>query len=270
MISINPQFFLMSLNPFSERYKKLNNSDLLDIISNPKDYQDLALEAAKLEFENRQLTDEQKEVAKSELFLKLNAKEEKRKRLMSIEEKLKYTGESVFEKFIPVMSNPRPTLNKTDRITTLLLIIYLIYFISEIKLLRINLSYYNEDLKMDLLTSLPQLIMFPIIIFLFWKRRKSGWILMTIFFSFCASGLLFYFVSELFNLVVENETDNIFSFSIAFEFILPFCILIFIFCFSSWYLCKKDLREIYKIDRLEHFSALIFGIAIALLIITSI
>ena len=96
MISINPQFFLMSLNPFSERYKKLNNSDLLDIISNPKDYQDLALEAAKLEFENRQLTDEQKEVAKSELFLKLNAKEEKRKRLMSIEEKLKYTGESVY------------------------------------------------------------------------------------------------------------------------------------------------------------------------------
>lgn len=253
----------MSPNPFAEVYKKLSNADLMEIISNPKDYQALALEAARSEFESRKLTDEQKMEAKRELLLKLEEADIKRRRVLDIEEKLKYTGRTVFEKFIPVMNEPRPTLNKTNLISLLLSISYFFYFVSEIDFLIFKFTYYDED-RYDFFISLLPIIVFPIIVFLFWKRKKSGWILLTILFSFSASGILFLFISE-FYLFLTNRNDINSPYFVPFELILPFLIFLVI----TWYFCRKQMRDIYKIDGLELISSLIFGISIALIVITS-
>ncbi len=47
------------LNEFAERYKEISNSELLEILENPLQYQALALEAAKSEFTTRQLSEQE-------------------------------------------------------------------------------------------------------------------------------------------------------------------------------------------------------------------
>ena len=62
------------MNPFTERYKTLSNTDLLKIIDNGADYQPLAVETAYTELENRKLAPEVLENAKAEINLELQQK----------------------------------------------------------------------------------------------------------------------------------------------------------------------------------------------------
>jgi hypothetical protein len=52
------------MNQYTELYKPLSNSDLLKIINNPNDYQLSAIEAAKSELADRQLTEVELEKCK--------------------------------------------------------------------------------------------------------------------------------------------------------------------------------------------------------------
>lgn len=63
----------MRSDNFSEYYKTITNSELLDILEHPENYQLAAIEAAKKEFENRQLSEEEIEKAK-QLLLEKNCK----------------------------------------------------------------------------------------------------------------------------------------------------------------------------------------------------
>ncbi len=50
------------MNEFSERYKTFTNSDLLRVIEDQADYQSEAVEAAKSEIEQRNLSDQEQSI----------------------------------------------------------------------------------------------------------------------------------------------------------------------------------------------------------------
>lgn len=70
------------MTEFTELYKKLSNSELLTIIVEAEKYNPIAVETAKTEIESRKLTEQELNLAKSQIIAKENAKRreiEKRK-----------------------------------------------------------------------------------------------------------------------------------------------------------------------------------------------
>ena len=74
-------------NDFSEYYKTISNTELLSILDNPDGYQPLAIEAAKKEFSNRQLTDLDIKEAKESLIAKQIQIEKQKQKVKAIEKK---------------------------------------------------------------------------------------------------------------------------------------------------------------------------------------
>ena len=62
-------------NNFSEYYKSISDTELLSILDNTDDYQPMAIEAAKVEFSNRQLSDTEIQEARQPLIAKQVKKE---------------------------------------------------------------------------------------------------------------------------------------------------------------------------------------------------
>ncbi len=77
------------MEDFIETYKTYSNSVLLKVIENPKDYQLLAVEAAKKVLESRQLTKEDIDAAKAEIAI------EEQKRKKAIDKKVKLFSRAV-------------------------------------------------------------------------------------------------------------------------------------------------------------------------------
>lgn len=66
---------MTTANDFGKYYKTISNTELLGILENPGDYQTAAVEAAKKEFSDRQLSDTEIEEAKKTLEAKQLQKE---------------------------------------------------------------------------------------------------------------------------------------------------------------------------------------------------
>ena len=64
----------MEIENFSDYYKTISNGDLLIILENPGGYQPLAVEPAKSELKNQQLSDFQIQEAKETLILEICTK----------------------------------------------------------------------------------------------------------------------------------------------------------------------------------------------------
>ena len=103
---------MMTENDFSEYYKKISNTELLEILENPKNYQPLAIKAAMQEFSNRQLSDDEINLARLPLIEKRRLKERKKQNRESIENNVKDTTAMLIETLNPIQKE-RPGIDKT-------------------------------------------------------------------------------------------------------------------------------------------------------------
>ncbi|MBL7777487.1 MAG: hypothetical protein JNK66_04205 [Chitinophagales bacterium] len=108
----------MTDNPFIQRYKTTDTSELLDIIDRPSDYQPLAVEAARLELDSRQLTQEQLADAKAKQDLRRQDKASKQQKVKDIEDKFKSVGSSLADTFSPIQKET-PTTDKFIKLISL-------------------------------------------------------------------------------------------------------------------------------------------------------
>ena len=177
---------MMTENDFSEYYKKISNTELLEILENPKNYQPLAIKAAMQEFSNRQLSDDEINLARLPLIEKRRLKERKKQNRESIENNVKDTTAMLIETLNPIQKE-RPGIDKTILLIELSFgFIFIFKIITNNWILLRSIKYLSRFPFSSLETLFPVIIL-PIALLTFWKKKKIGWILLTVYLTFSAT-----------------------------------------------------------------------------------
>jgi hypothetical protein len=227
----------MNDNNFTALFKTWTTDKLFDIVDNPNDYQPLAVETARLELDCRQLTPEQIANAKAEQDLRQQDIANKQQRVNDIEDKVKSVVSSLVDNLNPIQKEA-PTTDKYIKIISLFLgglLLYNIY--SEFGLLQFMFS--EETVEWDFSTMIIFLswIILPTAGILFWLRKKLGWTLAAIYFSYTAGGAFAMFVT-----LVNNKPS-------VFQSPTDYLYVLILFASLLWVICKDEIKEIYKIDK---------------------
>jgi hypothetical protein len=171
-------------------YKTISNTELLNIIENEGDYQPFAVEIARKEFSNRQLSELEIKEARQPILQKKAQREKQGENLKKIESAVRNTGNTIIDTLNPII-NGIPT---TERIIRFLIIVFsgvylynLASSFSEIK----DSFRFIKDYPVGSFFSLFPFIILPVAIFLFWKRKSVGWSLFTVFLTFSVISSLF-------------------------------------------------------------------------------
>jgi len=236
---------MVTSNNFNEYYKKISDTELLSILDNPGDYQPIAVEAAKQELASRQLTDIEIREARHPLLAKQAQKEKEKERIKAVETRIKNVGHSFIDTINPIQSEI-PATEKTIRL--IVIVFGGIFLYQLIKDFRTHVAIVKDipSFPFESILHLSLLILLPVAIFTFWKRKKLGWILLTIFLTFSAVGAMW----SLFHSFTWNPSgfpamDNLFPRPDPTTYIIQLLLLIA----TLLVLCKKNIREAFSVDK---------------------
>lgn len=240
-------------NNFSEYYKTISNTELLIILQTPGDYQPLAVEAAKKEFFNRQLSDSEIKEAKQPLITKQIQKEKESKKVKAIEDKVKNIGHNIIDTVSPIQPGI-PSTEKTIRLITIVFGgIFLYQFIKEF---RTHLGYVKDipNFPFESILYLLFLLIPPTAIFTFWKRISIGWILLAMFLTFSTVEVLWIFVDTL-----KRKPSEFADLDILFPKSSPITYIIqtLFFIGTLFVICKTNIREVFSIDKQKMFATIV-------------
>jgi len=244
-------------NQFAEKYKTLTNTALLAIIANAANYQPVAVETARLELAGRQLNEDQVSEANTALEKLALEKQEQADKKLKIKNKLKGAWFSVTDVIDPLVTT-NPAVDKLIRTVSIVLgllsgyKIYLQYY-----LIAFILTDKAPITAKDLLLYFLPLIMLPVITFLFWRKKKTGWVLLVVY-LICAiltTGIMFYHSMQYHSQDI-HALDNL----------LPSMSLqtyVGIFIFLGGFLaiaCKKDIRSVYRVDNATWLITIVLAV----------
>lgn len=223
---------------FSEYYKKISNVELLDILDNEQDYNPLAIAAANLELEQRELSPIDIEEARYPRNAEKLLKEMKAEKKMALQEKMNTAGESIFSAVKPGDTNEV----LTNKIIVWVVIIYGLEFLISIPTIfsMFRGEFGNGSPSTFLLFLLPQLLI-PVALYIFWKRKSAGWTLLTICITYSLVADLAYVCVK----IASMYTYRSFSWwhitaTDIFELFIQASLLFVI--------CRKDIRLIYDVN----------------------
>lgn len=256
----------MNENSFTTLYKTWTTDKLLDIVDNPSDYQPLAVEAARLEIDSRQLTQEQLIDAKVEQDLRRQDKANKQQKVKDIENKFKSVGSSLDDTFNPIQKET-PTTDKFIKLISLFiggLFLYQLY--KEFGMLKFMFTDDGGKWDFSMVLYFFPFIILPTAGLLFWFRKKIGWTLATIYFSYTAAGAIPMFIVDL-----NRQPTGVPALDTLFLTTSPIHYIgsLLVFGGLTWTLCKENMREVYQVDKKSMFIALGIGIGIILLMAIS-
>ena len=239
---------------FSEKFKTYSNADLLRIIENPDDYQPQAIETAKNIFADRQLSETEIKIAKDELDVEKQGKLIKEQQKQAVEDKVKNRGKSVFNHINPIQEK-KLTSEKTIRIISILLGgLFLFQLYKQFGMLRFMFtdSYAEWDFSMALYF-LP-LIMILTATILFYRRKKAGWLLLTIFLVYSAISAIGSFILAIKWKPSGTALENLFPQTPPISYLLSFLFMSGII----WVISREKIRNVYSISK----PTMIFTISI--------
>jgi hypothetical protein len=234
------------MNQFSERYKNHSDLDLLKIIENQSDYQQDAVNAAQKELDQRNLSEEVIKKTETELAAELLTKRQKEEQIIEVERKLKKFGDSFFDHINPIQKSA-PTIERIIRLIVIvfgIISIYSLYreFWSIVRLVTSSPSEWD----LSVLEFVLALITLPLATFFFWKKKKSGWILMTVYLTYSAISAI-----ALLIMALNYEPFGDPFLGLIYPAIYPstYIFLTLFYIGTIWVLMKKELRNKFKIDQ---------------------
>jgi hypothetical protein len=167
-------------------YKKISNQELLEILDNPKDYQMLALKVAKQEFLNRQLTEEEVNIARQAQINKKLLKAKGKQNFEPIENNTNASD----SKNLDTLSSTAGKEQGLDKTLLLIIVLFSLVAILQITSNYSMLKYSLRDFKrhplLAFVTAFP-IVILPIALIIFSNRKRIGWILLAIYITFCAT-----------------------------------------------------------------------------------
>ncbi len=228
---------------FGEYYKTISNTELLSILENTADYLPIAIEAAKNEFANRQLSETEINDAKHPLLKKQLQKEKQQEKINQIEAKVKSAGTIIIDTLNPIQSG----IPTTEKIIRYIILVYggifLYQLISNFGMIKASIGDLIQFPFESALFLFP-FIIFPIAILTFWKRKKIGWILFTVFLTSSIVGVLW----VLFLTINWKPSSNGFDGLFPRPSLLNFIIQLVFLGGTQFVICKQTIREIFSIS----------------------
>jgi hypothetical protein len=251
------------MNQFTERYKTLSTLALLKIIDNPNDYQPFAIDAAKEELTARHISAEELALANAENDAELQEKQLKTERRNAFENKVRNIGSSIVETIHPIQQTP-PSANKIITILSIVFgVLFLIEFFNEFSFIKFMLTDRAAKWGFEMVFYLLSIFFIPVAAYLFWKRKKLGWILFCAFFTYSGLSAVILFFMLLKHRTIDPAIDNLFP---AASPIAPLWNTLF-FSGCLWFIFKNNIREIYNIDKQTMIIATGSGVILTTLIV---
>jgi hypothetical protein len=253
------------MNQFSERYKTFSNSDLLRVIENQSDYQPEAVEAAKTEINQRNLSDEEFTEAKSDLEPERQVKQKQNKKKAEVEQKVMSLGTSVFDTINPIQKTA-PTAERLIRLITIVFgLIAIFKWYNQFGLVKFMLTDNSAGWDLSMIEYFLPLILLPIATILFWLRKKSGWILMAAYLTYSAISA--------FGLIIMTwnmEPLGVPALDSLFPQTSPTTQILTTLFFGGalWVLTKKEIKEHYNINRQITLATIGISAVLTILFIT--
>jgi hypothetical protein len=229
---------------FTDYYKTISNAELIAILENPGDYQPLAIEAAKKEFNNRQLSQTVINETKDQIKAKQLLQERKKEKVKAIGDKVKNAGHSFIDTINPIQSE----IHATDRMIRIICIvfgaIFLYEVLTEFKMLKLMIGDVRAFDLSSILFFLPFIIT-PLAIIGFLKKHTTGWVLLTILIIYSAVTAIFLLLQAF-----TWKSSGISSFDNFFPRPNPVTYIVQLSFLASvlYTICKKNMREIFKIN----------------------
>ncbi|MBI1227469.1 MAG: hypothetical protein GC192_19715 [Bacteroidetes bacterium] len=168
------------MNDFQQKYKSYDTRKLLKILEEAENYQPEAVEAAKFELANREISKADIQSVKNEVSIERFRIEERQKHLQKAEDKAKAIGANLLENISPIQKEPF-SADKKLNIIVVVFGIWAVYQLAQglgILPFSFRSSYGRWDT--DPISYFLPLIVLPVALFLFWKRNNVGWMM------FCA------------------------------------------------------------------------------------
>ncbi len=182
----------MIKNQFTDTYRRLPDEKLINILENPKDYQPLAIETAKFELANRGLSETQiSEIKKTIADVKNRLVDEELKRKEKIA-RARNTADKTLSILDPLVEK---TPDRSIKLISLALgLLALGKIISNFSLTGIMME---DSSEWDFSTAFYflDLLFLPIAIIPFWKKRKIGLTLLSIWLLYIAISSIWFFIS---------------------------------------------------------------------------
>jgi hypothetical protein len=249
---------------FTEKFKTYTNTELLRIIDNPNSYQPNAIETAKKIFSERQLTEDEIRIVKDELEIERQVKLNKELKKRKVENKFNNIANSILEIVNPIQNESSNT-EKTIKIISLLFgALFLFQLYKEFGLIGFMFTDSSASWDLSMVLYFLPLIIVPIATILFYKKRKIGWLLLTIFLTYSAVNTIGLFILTMNIQPSEFKTlDNLFPQTSLANYFFTFLF----FTGIIWAISRENIRNIYKISKnmlilTVTITAVIVGIAL--------
>lgn len=237
------------MNPFTERYKSLSNSELVEIVDNSPDYQDEAVDAAKMELANRKLSLKELNEAREELEIQNERSNATAEKIREVETKVLDYRDGLWEKAKSYWKSADLVKRQILIITLLFGCISVYYFVVNYPILQMIFTDFWIDLSV--LLFLAPLFILPVAVVLFWLKKGLGWILLTAYLTFkCVLTIGMFIITLNYEPLEADLIDSFFTQPSASVYILP----ILFYGVMIWITGKRGLRDYFGIDR-----AIMFG-----------
>jgi len=246
---------------FRKYYTTVSNVELLEVLSNEDDYQQEAVIAAKNELDFRQLSQDDLNDAKNLLTEKRLQQKIKIERVTSIKSKIKNAGSEVIDSINPIQPE-RPTVEKTIRIVAIfygIIFVYMLVF----KFRDIYIGFL--DIKDGHFYPISYVLFFcllPVAVYLFFKKRKTGWTLLTGLICYLVVGVVITFID-----FFTYQSSGILSELFPRPSIISAIIQLIFVATSLFAVCKQDVRIIFGVNRNLMISTIVLGILLTVFII---
>nr|WP_294905340.1 hypothetical protein [uncultured Lacibacter sp.] len=249
-------------NNFAAYYKTISNAELLSILDKPDNYQPIAIEAAKQELVNRELSETEIAEAREELNAVLLQEAEQKEKRKAFEEKLTNTGNELIDTISPV----QPGAPSAERMLRFLVIVF--------GIMALYWSYkkweevwYFSDVFLEYDESIMYFL--PLLVFiagtiLLWKRKSIGWSLVVIYMFVSVATIVFMFAKFFKSRFVDDESDSAYSF---FYISSPYVLLIQLLFYggSLWALSSKGIRQLLLVGENKFFFTFLVAAVLAFL-----
>ena len=252
------------MNQFAERYKTFSNAQLLRIIDNQIEYQDPAIEAAENELAKRQLTDDERESLRigNEIIERENQIQKDKKE--AFENKVKDVSVSITDTLNPIRTSTLSTNQVINRISIAFGLLFLFQAFTQVGLILFIFTNSQSKWDFSVVAYLLPVLVLPVATLLFWRRKKYGWILLSIFLSYSVLTTVVSFILDFRSQHSGVEViDNLFPATSP----TTYLVRIFLFGGCLWLLCKNSIREVYAINKQTILVTTGIGIAVTGIII---
>jgi len=251
---------------FTEKFKSYTNTELLRIIDNPDGYEPTAVETAKTIFSDRQLTEEEIKIAKDELEIDKQENLNKEQKKRAVEDNFKSIGKSILDNVNPIQ-NEILTTEKTIKIISLLFcVLFLFQLYKEFGMVSFMFTDSSANWDFSMVLYFFPLVVVPVATILFYKRKKLGWLLLTMFLTSSAvSAIGLFILTMIMKHSGFDATDNFSPQTSLTTYLLTFIF----FAGIIWTISKENIRSVYAINKQTMLlTILITAIIIGLGLIT--